>query len=215
MKRFAVVISGCGHKDGAEITETISTLITLSESQVDYQIFAPDIEVPTINHLTGETSGNHHILAEAARIGRGQVRHLDQLEADEFDGIIFPGGYGAALHLCDFAKKGAHGSVLPKVKSAIEDFHSQGKPIGAICIAPALVAKVLGTKGVTVTIGNDAETAKEIEKTGAHHVNCAVDDYVTDREMKVVTTPAYMYDAKPYQVFTGIRKAIRELIEMA
>lgn len=103
----------------------------------------------------------------------------------------------------------------PEVEKTIKAFYSQSKPIGAICIAPALIARVLGEHGVTVTIGNDKETAQEIGKTGAQHVECAVDDYVTDRERKVITTPAYMYDAKPNQVFTGVRKAIKELVEMA
>ena len=216
MKKIAIVISGCGFKDGAEITETVSTLIALTETGAQYQVFAPDLTVETTNHLTDATEGTHSILAESARIARGDVKKLTSLKANDFDGIIFPGGYGAAKHLCNFATEGSNCKPLPEAQSVIEDFHKADKPIGAFCIAPALIASVLGPQGVTLTIGDDVETAREIEKMGAVHATCTVDNFVTDREFKVITTPAYMYDkATPFQVFTGIRRAVRELIEMA
>jgi enhancing lycopene biosynthesis protein 2 len=215
MKKFAVILSGCGHKDGSEITESVSSLIALSEAKTEYQIFAPEIIVKSTNHITGESEDSRSILSEAARIARGKIHDLSELNSSEFDGLVFPGGFGAALHLCTFATEGAKCKVLPKIEKIILNFHNDNKPIGAICIAPALIARVLGKFNVTLTIGNDSETAKEIEKTGATHVNCAVDDFITDRENKIVTTPAYMYDASPIQVFTGIRKAIKELVEMS
>lgn len=216
MKNFAVVISGCGFKDGAEITESISTLIALAEAKIQYQVFAPNLTVESVNHLTGEKEGTHSVLAEAARISRGKIQDLKNLDAHNFEALIFPGGFGVAQHLCDFALAGAKCRPLPDAKRVIEEFHKKDKPIGAFCIAPALIASVLGHHGVTLTIGNHAETAKELEKMGAIHANCAVDDYVTDRETKIITTPAYMYDeATPFQVFTGIRRAIREIIEMS
>jgi enhancing lycopene biosynthesis protein 2 len=215
MKKFAVVLSGCGHKDGSEITESVSTLIVLAEHGLQYEIFAPNISVPATNHLTGQPQEERSILTEAARIARGQAQDLKNLNPENFDAVVFPGGFGAALHLCSFAKDGAKCKVLPEAQKVIEAFHRAEKPIGAFCIAPALIARVLGSHGVTVTIGNDTETATEITKTGAQHVNCAVDDYISDRDFKIVTSPAYMYDANPFQVFTGIRKAIKELAEMA
>ena len=130
--------------------------------------------------------------------------------------MIFPGGYGAALHLCDWAQKGSQAKVLPDVVRIIREFNEDSKPIGAICIAPALVAKVLGEKEVTVTIGNDKETAAEIEKTGATHEDCPVTDYVTDRMHKVVTSPAYLYDeASPLEVSQGIDGLVKEVVETA
>lgn len=215
MKKIAVVLSGCGFKDGAEITEAVSTLIALSENQVDYQVFAPNSEFTSTNHLSDSTGDTRNVLTESSRISRGDATDITQLNPSEFDAVVFPGGFGAALHLCTWAKDGSNCQVNPDAERVIKEFHSQSKPIGAICIAPALIARVLGDKNVTVTIGNDKETAQEINKTGAQHVDCAVDDYVTDRESKVVTTPAYMFDAKPNQVFTGISKAIKELVEMA
>ncbi len=216
MKKIAVVLSGCGFKDGAEITESVSTLIALSEEKCTYRIFAPDIKAPSVNHLTGEKEGDQSLLAQSARIARGEVTDIKKLQSADFDGVVFPGGFGAALNLCNFAEKGAACSVQPEVERVIQDFHKNEKPIGAFCIAPALIARVLGSHGVTVTIGNDKEIAREIEKTGAQHTPCPVTDYVTDRESKIVTSPAYMYgNAKPHEVFTGIRLAIKELVGLA
>lgn len=217
MKKIAVILSGCGHQDGAEITESVSTLIALSELGAEYTVFAPSLDFKANNFLTGQpTNETRNVMQEAARISRGQVTDLAKLNPADFDGVALPGGYGAALHLCDWAKKGSGCDVLPTVQKVVEAFHKEQKPILAVCIAPALIARVLGKHGVTLTIGNDKETAQEIEKTGAQHENCKVTDYVTDREHKVVTTPAYMYDnAKPFEVFKGIRAAAKEFFEMA
>ncbi|MGE0173857.1 MAG: isoprenoid biosynthesis glyoxalase ElbB [Oligoflexales bacterium] len=211
MKKFAVVLSGCGHQDGSEITESVSTLIALSQKGYEYECFAPDIEVEVINHVTGKPSGKRGILAESARIARGNIRPVSELKAANFSGVIFPGGYGAAVKLSTWGNHGAGCTVLPEIKFIIEDFYNAKKAIGAMCIAPTLVAKVLGSKKVKVTIGEDKETAQEIEKTGARHEVCAVDSCVVDVANKVVTTPAYMYDAKPHQVFAGISALVNSL----
>ena len=216
MKKVAVVLSGCGHKDGSEITESVSTLIALSEAGAEFECFAPDIEKPISSYFgTKSKSESRNILAEAARIARGNIRDLKDLHEKDFDAIVFPGGSGAAKNLSNWSEKGAAAIVFPDVERVLNEFHKSAKPIGAICVAPTLVAKVLGKTGVNLTIGNDKETAQEIEKTGAHHVTCPVTDYISDRDHKVLTTPAYMYHAKPHEVFTGIRKMIRELVEMA
>ncbi|UXR64879.1 isoprenoid biosynthesis glyoxalase ElbB [Bdellovibrio bacteriovorus] len=217
MKKVAVVLSGCGFKDGSEITEAVSLLVGLNQAGAEVSCFAPDIQIPVTDHLTGKPSGEtRSLLAEAARIARGHISSLDKLHAKDFDAVAFPGGYGAAKNLCNWAEKGAQCDVNPEVKRVILDFYNSSKPIGALCIAPVVVAKVLGDKKVTVTIGDDAETAAEIQKTGAIHEECPVNDYITDRETKVVTTPAYMYgDAKPNEVFAGIFGLAHELVEWA
>ncbi|MFV8256412.1 isoprenoid biosynthesis glyoxalase ElbB [Bdellovibrio bacteriovorus] len=217
MKKIAVVLSGCGHRDGSEITESVSLLIGLHQAGAEVHCFAPDIQIPITNHINGETQNEKRsLLAEAARIARGHIQSLDKLHAKDFDAVVFPGGYGAAKNLSNWAEKGAQCEVNPDVKRVILEFHSASKPIGALCIAPVLVAKVLGDKKVTVTIGDDAATAAEIEKTGAIHEECPVNDYITDRESKVVTTPAYMYgDAKPNEVFAGIFGLAHEIVEWA
>ena len=217
IKKIAVILAGCGNKDGAEITESVSTLIALSEAGAEYEIFAPNIDFSATDFLTSQPSGEtRNVLKEAARIARGKIRDLKNLNSRDFDALAFPGGFGVALHLCTWASDGAKCKVNAEAERVINEFYREEKPIAAICIAPVLLARVLGSKGVTLTIGNDVETAAEIAKTGARHENCGVDDFCTDRDNRVITTPAYMYDeAKPFEVYTGIRGAIRELVEMA
>lgn len=217
MKKVAVILSGCGFLDGAEITEAISTLIAIGQQGAEYRVFAPNKEVDETNHLTQKPTGQRrNVLQEAARIARGDIQPLEDLKASDFDALAFPGGYGAALHLCNFAQKGSGGQIDPEVARVVKEFAASRKPIAAICIAPAIMALALGSKGVNVTIGEDAGTASEIEKTGAKHQNCAVEKFVVDSVNKVITTPAYMYGtAKPHQIFEGVSGAIRELIRIA
>ena len=217
MKKVAVVLSGCGFLDGAEITESVSTLIALSELNAETMCFAPNQSFKTTAHhgKAAQADEQRNALTEAARIARGKIQDLRELREKDFDAVVFPGGYGAALNLSSWGTEGANTQVHPDVMRVITEFHKAAKPIGAICIAPTLVAKALGSEGVNLTIGEDMATAKEIEKTGAQHVKCPVTDFVSDRDHKVLTTPAYMYEAKPHEVFTGIRKMIRELVEMA
>ena len=216
-KRIAIVLSGCGHKDGSEITEVVSALLALDELGAKVSFFAPDIAFDVKDPITAQPTGeSRRVLLESARISRGHIIALDQLHAADFDAVVFPGGFGAATNLSSWAERGADAVIDPQVARVLTEFHAAAKPIGGICIAPTLVAKVLGHAGVSVTIGRDAATAAEIEKTGALHEPCAVDDFISDRGHRIVTTPAYMYaDASPFQVFTGIRRAMREIVEMA
>ena len=196
-KRVAVILSGCGFLDGAEIRESVLTLLNLDIYQTQVSVFAPDKnQHHVINHQEqSESCEFRNVLAEAARIARSEVEPLEKLSASHFDALILPGGFGVAKNLCSFAFEGSKGNVDPDVRKVIQDFHAYGKAIGAICISPALIAMVLGEKGVQVTIGNDKETAAEIEKTGATHINCEVTDCVVDKVNKVATTLAYMYDS--------------------
>lgn len=217
MKKVAVVLSGCGYLDGSEITEAVSFFIALHQAGAKTTCFAPNLELQTVDHLKKEPAGlPRNVLAESARLARSHVSNITELKAKDFDAIVFPGGFGAAKNLSDWASKGSQATVHPEVARVLKEFHKDSKPIGAACIAPTLLAKVFGADQVTVTIGNDKATAAEISKTGAHHENCPVDDYVTDRENKVITTPAYMYDeARPHEVFKGISGLVKELVEMA
>jgi len=217
MKKIAVILSGCGNKDGAEITEAVSLMISLSQNGASYKCFAPNVEFNAVNFITGEPLGEkRNVLTEAARIARGDIQDIKKLEVAQFDALAFVGGSGAAKNLSTWAEKGAQGKVLPEIEKTILDFHKASKPIGAICISPVLLAKVLGPEKVTVTLGNDKETIAEVLKTGALHEICPVDDFVTDRQTKVVTTPAYMYgNAKAHEVFKGIAGLAKELVEMA
>lgn len=216
MRKIAVVLSGCGYQDGSEITEAVSTLIAIGQLQATYQCFAPNQAFTSKDHVTGAKEEERNTLVESARICRGEVQEISKLNPKDFDALIFPGGFGAALNLSDWAEKGSDCKVLPDVVRVISEFHDQSKPIGAMCIAPVLVAKILGDREVTLTIGNDKETAAEMEKLGAIHEDCDVDDFITDRAHKVVTSPAYMYgDAQPSQVFRGISALVKEVVEMS
>jgi enhancing lycopene biosynthesis protein 2 len=215
-KKIAVVLSGCGNKDGSEIQEAVSLILNLSLLGVKTHYFAPDVPFIAVDFLTGEKfSEPRNVLQESARITRSKISDLKELSASDFDAIALPGGLGATLNLSTWSKAGAKCTVNPDLESALKDFHAQSKPIAAICIAPTLVARVLGKHGVTVTIGDDPETIAEITKTGAIHEICPVHDYVTDREHKIITTPAYMYEAQPHEVFKGISGLCKELFVMA
>ncbi len=218
MKHIAVVLSGCGHLDGSEITESVSALIALAQNKTQYSVFAPHLSYTPVNHNTGEpstSSSPRSAIEESARIARGSVFDLKTLDEKKFDGLLFPGGFGAATHLSNWSQRGAQAQVHPEVQRVIQAFYQSSKPIGAICIAPTLIAKVLGSHSVSLTIGNNKEIAEEIKKTGAKHIECPVDDFITDRLNKIITTPAYMYNTTPDKVFTGISGLVKELVEMA
>jgi len=204
MKKIAVVLSGCGHRDGSEITEAVSTIIGLSMAGAHVDFFAPNLMVD-----------NRNMLIESNRITRGRTIDLTELNPLHFDALIFVGGSGAAKNLSNWATQGAKCTVMNEVGLAIEAFYSQGKPIGAICIAPVLLAQILGKHHISVTIGDDQETIQEIEKTGAQHVVCAVSDFVVDNAHKIVTTPAYMYDAPAHLIFKGVNGLTNEIVKMA
>ncbi len=216
IKKVALVLSGCGNKDGAEIIEAVSLLIAFSQTGAEVTGFAPDIEAPETDHVSGKKTGKtRNALHEAARILRGEVTDLKKLKADNFDALCFAGGSGTATVLSNWAEKGAACTVLPEVRQAIVDFYSQGKPIGAVCISPVLVACVLGEKKITLTLGENSKVITEVNKTGALHIECPVSDFITDRDHKIITSPAYMHDTNPASVFKGIFGLAKELIEMA
>ncbi|CAG0962278.1 Glyoxalase ElbB [Myxococcaceae bacterium] len=215
MSKVGVILSGCGHRDGAEIREAVLTLLALEKAGLDYECFAPDVEQrDVVDHLTGEASPaeKRNVLREAARIARGKVRPTSEARAAALAGLVVPGGYGAAKNLCDFAVAGPDCTVEPSVAKLIRDVHAAGKPIGFICIAPALAARLI--PGAKLTIGRDAGTAEAIEKMGAKHVECFSDSFVSDDAQKVLSTPAYMCDATLPQIAAGIEAMVRRLGEM-
>ena len=217
MKKIALVLSGCGHLDGAEITESVSLLIALNQAGAQVSQFAPDMDFCERNHITRElVQGSlRNTLVEAARISRGQVKSLTELRVLDFDGVAFAGGMGVARNLCDWAEIRSQGLVHVEVRRILTEFHEASKPIGAVCIAPVLVGLVLGQHKVEITLGGENDVAKEIRKTGAISVPCPVTDFVTDRANKIVTSPAYMHEALPHEIFQGISGLARELVEMA
>ncbi|WP_449104344.1 isoprenoid biosynthesis glyoxalase ElbB [Pseudomonas veronii] len=214
-KKIAVILSGCGVYDGAEIHESVITLLRLDQRGAQVQCFAPDIaQLHVINHLTGEEMPeSRNVLVESARIARGNVKDIREANAEDFDALIVPGGFGAAKNLSNFASAGAGCSLNPQVLALAEAFAEAGKPLGLICISPALAAKIYGP-GVTCTIGNDADTAAVLDKMGAHHQACAVEDIVEDTARKLVSTPAYMLGKNISEVASGINKLVDRVLEL-
>ena len=219
MPKVAVVLSGCGFYDGAEIHEAVITLLALDKAGAEVQCFAPDInQMHVVNHLKGEVEGDEsrNVLVESARIARGNIKDLSTAKSTDFDAIVFPGGFGVAKNLCDFAVKGVECSVNSDVKRFVLEGFQAGIPMGFICIAPALIAKVLEGEEVDlkVTIGSDAETAAAIEKMGATHVVYSVDNCLVDTENRIVTTPAYMLANRISEAAVGIEKLVKEVLAL-
>jgi enhancing lycopene biosynthesis protein 2 len=214
-KKIAVILSGCGVYDGAEIHESVITLLRLDQRGAQVQCFAPDIaQLHVINHLTGEEMPeSRNVLVESARIARGEVKDIAEANAEDFDALIVPGGFGAAKNLSNFAIEGAGCSINPQVLALAEAFVEAGKPLGLICISPALAAKIYGP-GVTCTIGNDTDTAAALDKMGAHHQECTVEDIVEDTARKLVSTPAYMLGKNISEVASGINKLVDRVLEL-
>ncbi|MBT3983995.1 MAG: isoprenoid biosynthesis glyoxalase ElbB [Bacteriovoracaceae bacterium] len=220
MKTIAVLLSGCGYLDGAEITEAVLSYLALDRCGVNVKSFAPNEEqFHVVDHSssTPVERQTRNTLQEAARITRGQIQNLSELNLEEFDGLVIPGGFGVAKNLCDFAFKGSAGVVQSLVKKTINDFHDSKKPIAGICIAPALIAMSLDGKGSPqLTVGDDPETMAEIEKTGATLVSKQVDEICVDEENLIATTPAYMFDgAKRDKIFCGIEACIKQVVDWA
>lgn len=216
--KIAVVLCGSGYLDGSEINEAVATLWALSENHAEARCYAPDREqTEVVNCLTGRkvTGETRNMQVEAARIARGKVLPLSDLNPAEFDGIILPGGFGAAKNLCSFAFEGIHGTVMPELKSVLEKFHQAGKPIGAICIAPMIVGMAFPKKNFAMTLGEKSEASAALEKLGHQHVECATDQCHVDRANRVVTTSAFMdSNAALRDLFHGIRELVSEVIAL-
>lgn len=218
MKKVAVILSGCGVFDGAEIHESVLTLLALDRANAKVTCAAPDVaQHHVVNHLTKQPAPgeSRNVLVESARIARGNIIPLSQLQISDIDAIILPGGFGAAKNLCDFALAGESFGVNPEVARVLQDAHKAGKPLGFICIAPAIAAKLFGGEKLEFTIGNDAGTAKALAADGAQHVNCNVRGVVVDRRLKIVTTPAYMLASRITEAEAGINKLVQAVLEMA
>lgn len=217
MAKIGVVLSGCGVMDGSEIHETVLTLLALAREGDEAVCLAPDVDQhDVINHLTGKpVNEKRNVLVESARIARGKIQNIKNVKVKDIDGLIFPGGYGAAKNLCTFAFDGPDCKVHPEVARLAREVYEAGKPIGAICIAPALIAKIFEKKSFTLTIGKDAETAGAIEKMGHKHVLCSVDQICVDSAKPLVTTPAYMLAKNAAEAFEGIEKLVKEVSSFA
>ncbi len=213
-RKFAVILAGCGNRDGAEIHESVMTLYAIAKTGSSYEIFAPDVDQNhVINHLTGEeASETRNVLVESARIARGKILPLSDFNAQNFDILMFAGGYGVAKNLCTYAFEGADCSVNPEVENAVLAMHKTGKPIGALCISPVILAKVL--KNVTITMGTDPSAIENIRAMGATHQVTNHREIVVDQANKIVTSPCYMLDATVVDIAEGAMNTVNALLNL-
>ena len=216
MSKVAVVLSGCGVYDGAEINEAVLTLLNLELQGAQYQCFAPDIDqMHVLNHITGEEMNERrNVMVESARICRGNIKDIKDADAREWDALLVPGGFGAAKNLSDFAVKGAEMTVQPDFLRFARAMHEAGKPIGLICIAPTMAAAICGS-GVQCTVGDDADPAAgAINAMGAKHVPCPVTEARVDAANKLVSTPAYMLAGCIKDANAGIANCVKQVLEL-
>lgn len=218
MKKIALILSGCGVYDGSEIHEACAALLALNRAGAEVTACAPTgDQMHVIDHSVGQPAEgeNRNILAESARLVRGDIKPLADLNPADFDAILLPGGFGAAKNLCTFATEGETCTVHQEVENFLRKANSIGKPIGAMCIAPVILARVFGSDlHPVLTIGNDPATAAKIEKMGATHTDCPATKTIVDKTNLMVTTPAYMLAADINEVFTGATGFVEELLQL-
>lgn len=218
-KRIGVILSGCGVYDGSEIYETVITLLAIDRAGAEAVCMAPDVpQMHVINHLLGEPAEgeSRNVLVESARIARGNIKDLATVQSADIDALILPGGFGAAKNLCDFAVQGPDCTVNAEVARMIKGMHAAKKPIAALCIAPAVLSRVLGNEEIAhqLTIGNDEGTAEALRKMGTNHIQCPVREFVIDQENMLISSPAYMLAGNISEAADGIEKTVQALIGM-
>ena len=219
MSKVGVVLSGCGVYDGAEIHESVITMLALDRAGVEKIMIAPDIEqLHVINHLNGEEmeGDGRNVLVESARIARGDIKSISEVMENELDALIFPGGFGVAKNLSDYAMAGADCTVNPEVARLTREVHKSGKPIGVMCIAPTMMAKILNLERISanLTIGSNEQNASDIISMGSNHVDCPAQEVIVDKENRIVSTPAYMEANNISEAAEGIEKLVTEILKM-
>ena len=218
MAKIGVILSGCGVYDGAEIHESVITLLALDRLGAKAVCMAPNVDqLHVVNHLNGDVSEGEkrNVLVESARIARGEIKDINDVRAAEVDAVIIPGGFGAAKNLCNFAVAGDQCEANPDVERFLKEVRAAKKPIGAMCIAPALMARVFGEEKPALTIGTDTATAGALENMGACHASHAVNEIHVDEERRFVSTPAYMLAQSITEAASGIEKLVAKIVEMA
>ncbi|GHA61411.1 isoprenoid biosynthesis glyoxalase ElbB [Photobacterium aphoticum] len=216
MKKIAVILSGSGVFDGAEIHEAVLSLYAIEQEGASWHCFAPNIDQHhVINHLTGEDMPEtRNVLVEAARIARGQISDITTLNPAEYDALLLPGGFGVAKNLSDFAFAGADCTIHPDIKRVCQQFADEEKPAAYLCIAPTLIPLIYGP-GAKGTIGTDPDTASAFNQMGGEHIDCPVDEFVLDQQRRLLSTPAYMLAGSISEAATGIQKLVKCLVSIA
>lgn len=213
MKKFAVILNGCGHLDGSEIHEAVMTLLAIDKNECEYTIFAPNQDqYHVMNHLTREPmEGKRNMLVEAARIARGNIREIGEYDPNEYDALVLPGGFGVAKNLFTYAFDGVNAKVLDSVRDAIVRTHALKKPIGALCISPVLLSNVL--HNITITVGDDKSTISDVEAMGATHVITQQTEVISDKKNMIFSTPCYMLSASIADIAESAENLIESILE--
>jgi enhancing lycopene biosynthesis protein 2 len=216
-KKIGVVLSGCGVYDGSEIHESVITLLAIDRNGAQAVCMAPNIDqMHVVNHLTGEEvpGERRNVLVEAARIARGEIKDISTIKVEDLDALVFPGGFGAAKNLCTFALDAENYQINPEVLAAAQSFIKADKPLGFMCIAPAMIPLVFG-EDAQGTIGKDRDIAESLMNRGLAHVDCDVDDIIVDEKRKLVSTPAYMLATSLVEAASGINKLVKKVISLS
>lgn len=216
-KNIAVLLGGCGTFDGSEIQESVLTLLSIKQCEVNYQCFSidePQHHVTDHNSKSVDNNTIRNMLIESARIARGDIKNISELLVDQYDALIIPGGFGVAHNFCDFAIKGKDFSVRSDIARICLEFTKAEKPVGFICIAPVMIAKIYCGFNVKMTIGNDTQVADIITSMGMKHVNTMVDEICIDEKYKIVSTSAYMLAENIAQVYDGIFKLVSAVVKL-
>jgi enhancing lycopene biosynthesis protein 2 len=218
MAKVGVVLSGCGVYDGSEIHEAVCALLALDRAGAEAVCMAPNIEQAVVNHLTGEevAGASRNVLEESARIARGAISDIARVKASDIDALFFPGGFGAAKNLCSFAVKGADCEVNPEVARLVREVIAAKKPLAAVCIAPALISRILGEDKLAhqLTIGSDTATAEALQRMGSKHIDCPVSSIIIDSDNKLISSPAYMLAKSIKEAAEGIEKTVQALLKL-
>lgn len=215
MKKIAVILSGCGNRDGSELQETLSLLLAIDRRGWKYQCFAPQGDFKVVSYLDGkETGETRNIYSESARIARGDIKELSSYTPSEYDALALPGGMGAARNLSSYAFEGENMQVIPPVEKAIRNTFEARKPIMAMCIAPMVLSKVLGNEHIQLTLGQPCGAASAAQTLGVNHVNCNATEVCVDKENKILSTPAYMVGSRISEIFAGAENMVAELEKM-
>ena len=219
-KKVAVILNGCGHRDGSEIHEAVLTLLAIEEAGAAWEVLALDAnQAAVLNHVDGSPdrdSPSRNMLKESARIARGRIKNLIDVNPGNYSAVVIPGGNGTASNLCNFATAGKDMTVNPVVAKFLESAHELHRPIGAICIAPMLLARVFGKSGVRLTLGDThGGASKAAEVMGAKAEPCPASECVVDDALRIVTTPAYMLEAGVAEIAKGIKALVAEVLRMS
>lgn len=224
--KIGVLLSGCGVYDGAEIQEAVFSLLAIDEIGAQPVCIGINKEQQhVVNHLTGEEMPEkRNMLIEAARIARGEIIPINEINPGDLDGLVIPGGFGSAKNFTNWAFQGPEGNILPEVKLLIVNLINIGKPIAALCVSPVVLAKALEDSDVNpiVTIGSTHEAspyniqdfANGLESVGLETTMKGIREIQIDPKFKIVTAPCYMMDASISEVRKNIRSAIEALRDL-